>query len=53
MNQKKLIQYIVIAFVAFYLLSQPTNAAHTVNAGFSKLGDAGNAVGRFVNQLGK
>jgi hypothetical protein len=39
--------------VIFYLLSQPTNAAHVVTTGFSKLGDAGNSLGEFVNHLGK
>lgn len=53
MNTKKALQYIGIAFVVFYLLKDPTNAAHNVNNLMGKLGDAGDNVGRFVNQLGK
>lgn len=53
MSTKKAVQWIAIAFVAFYLLSQPTNAAHTVNVALQQLGNAGNALGRFLNQLGK
>jgi hypothetical protein len=50
---KKNLRYVAIAFVVFYLLSQPTNAASVVNNAFSKLGDAGNSLGQFVNHLGK
>jgi hypothetical protein len=51
MNKKNL-QYVAIAFVLFYLLSQPTNAANVVNNIASQLGNAGDAVAEFVNQLG-
>lgn len=44
---------IALFFVVFYLLSQPANAARTVNTGFSKLGDAGNALSTFFNHLGR
>lgn len=47
------IRWVVLPFVVFYLLSQPTNAASVVNNGFSKLGDAGDSLGTFVNHLGK
>jgi hypothetical protein len=51
MNKKNM-RYVAIAFVLFYLLSQPTNAANVVNNAVSKLGDAGNSVAQFVNNLG-
>ena len=50
---KKNLRYVAIAFVVFYLLSQPTNAASVVNNAFHRLGDAGNSLGQFVNHLGK
>ena len=49
---KKNMKYVAIAFVLFYLLSQPTNAANVVNNAFSMLGDAGDSVAQFVNSLG-
>lgn len=49
---KKNLRYVAIAFVLFYLLSQPTNAAGVVNNAFSMLGDAGNSLAAFVNALG-
>lgn len=52
-EMKKNLRYVAIAFVAFYLLSQPTNAANVVNNAFHRLGDAGNSLGTFVNHLGQ
>lgn len=49
---KKNLRYVAIAFVIFYLLSQPTNAAAVVNNAFSMLGDAGDSLAQFVNRLG-
>lgn len=49
---KKNMKYVAIAFVLFYLFSQPNNAANVVNNAFSLLGDAGNALAQFVNGLG-
>lgn len=49
---KKNMRYVAIAFVIFYLLSQPTNAANLVNNAFSALGDAGDQLAQFVNRLG-
>jgi hypothetical protein len=49
---KKNMKYVAIAFVLFYLFSQPGNAARVVNNAFSLLGDAGNSLAQFVNQLG-
>lgn len=49
---KKNLRYVAIAFVIFYLLSQPTNAAGVVNHAFSALADAGTSLAQFVNKLG-
>ena len=51
MNKKNL-RYVAIAFVIFYLLSSPTDAAGVVNNAISSLGKAGNQVASFVNALG-
>jgi hypothetical protein len=50
---KKNLRYVAIAFVLFYLFSQPTNAANVVTAAFKQLAGAGDSVAKFVNQLGK
>jgi hypothetical protein len=50
---KKYGKYVAIAFVLFYLLSQPANAANVVNNAFSMLADAGDSLGQFVNTLGQ
>lgn len=49
---KKNLRYVAIAFVIFYLLSQPRNAADVVNNAFSQLGRAGDSLAQFVNSLG-
>ncbi|GAA0942065.1 hypothetical protein [Actinocorallia libanotica] len=50
MNQK--VRYVAIAFVIFYLISQPTAAAGVVNNAFSAIGDAGNQLGVFISSIG-
>ncbi|WP_165495457.1 hypothetical protein [Actinomadura roseirufa] len=50
---KKNFRYVAIAFVAFYLLSSPNDAADVVNNAFSQLGTAGSQLSSFVNALGK
>ncbi|MER7545199.1 MULTISPECIES: hypothetical protein [Actinomadura] len=50
---KKNLRYVAIAFVIFYLLSSPTDAAGVVNNAFDQLGQAGNQLAAFVNALGK
>jgi hypothetical protein len=52
-SMKKNMRYVAIAFVIFYLLSSPTDAAGVVNNAFSQLGNAGNQLAAFVNALGK
>jgi hypothetical protein len=49
---KKNLRWVAIAFVAFYLLSQPTNAAGVVNNAASALASAGTSLAQFVNHLG-
>ncbi|WP_199485345.1 hypothetical protein [Actinomadura craniellae] len=49
---KKYGRYVAIAFVAFYLLSQPANAANVVDNAFGALADAGDSLAQFVNNLG-
>ncbi|MCD0448584.1 hypothetical protein LO762_05155 [Actinocorallia sp. API 0066] len=46
------VRLLAIAFVAFYLLSQPAAAAEVVNNAFSAIGDAGTQLATFVNRLG-
>ncbi|WP_433336791.1 hypothetical protein [Spirillospora sp. CA-294931] len=50
---KKNLRYVAIAFVIFYLLSSPQDAADVVNNAFTQLGKAGTQVADFVNALGK
>lgn len=52
LNQRNL-KLLAIAFVIFYVVSQPQAAASVVNNAFSALGDAGNSFGSFVSMLGK
>lgn len=49
----KYIKYLAIAFVLFYLLSQPSNAAAVINNVFVLLGDSGDALAKWINSLGK
>jgi hypothetical protein len=49
---KKNLRYVAIAFVVFYLLSSPRDAASVVNNAFAQLGEAGNQLAAFVNALG-
>ncbi|WP_165975629.1 hypothetical protein [Actinomadura rubrisoli] len=53
MISQKNLRYVAIAFVIFYLLSSPQDAADVVNNTFSKLGEAGDQLSSFVNNLGK
>jgi hypothetical protein len=50
MNKK--VRYVAIAFVIFYLISQPSAAAEVVNNALSAIGDAGNQLGLFISKLG-
>ncbi|WP_328992267.1 hypothetical protein OG394_38490 [Kribbella sp. NBC_01245] len=48
---KKLLIWLVIAFAAFYLISQPENAANAVGGAFSAVGDAFGSVITFLTAL--
>jgi hypothetical protein len=50
MNPK--VRNVAIAFIIFYLISQPRAAADVVNNALSAIGDAGNQLGLFVSSLG-
>jgi hypothetical protein len=48
---KKLLTYGAIAFVVFYLVTQPTGAAGVVHGAWNDLGVLGHALSQFVNSL--
>jgi hypothetical protein len=48
---KKLLIWLVIAFAAFYLFTQPEGAAHAVGGAFSAVGDAFGSVITFLSTL--
>lgn len=48
---KKVITYLAVIFVAFYLLTQPNSAGHLLTSGFHGLHSAGSSLARFVNSL--
>lgn len=48
---KKWLGYALIAFVIFYLLTQPETVGTLVLSAFSGLGGAADALSRFVNTL--
>lgn len=48
---KKYLTWAIAAFIVFYLLSAPENAAHIVQWAVSKLAAGANSLGRFVNEL--
>jgi hypothetical protein len=49
---KKYLQWAGIAFVVFYLLSQPQGAARQVNRVLESLSSAGGSLATFVNGIG-
>jgi hypothetical protein len=51
MNKKHL-RYAAIAFVIFYLWTDPQAAADVVNNTISALGDAGDSLSQFVSNIG-
>ncbi len=48
---KKIITWAIVIFLAFYLLTQPSGAAHVINNLLTFLKDAGNSLATFVNSL--
>lgn len=51
MQLKKYLTYAIAAFVIYYLLSLPENAAHVVQGAASGLASAADSLSRFVNEL--
>jgi hypothetical protein len=48
---KKLLTWFVIAFVAFYLFTEPQSAADAVRGAFSAVGDAFGSLVTFFSSL--
>jgi hypothetical protein len=48
---KKALSWAALAFVVYYLATQPTGAAHFVHGVFTWLHGAGNSLSQFVNSL--
>lgn len=48
---KKWLGYALIAFVAFYLLTQPESSADVIDNGLGGLVSAAESLSRFVNAL--
>lgn len=48
---KKLLTWGGVAFVVFYLVTQPASAAGMVHGAWHILGSAGHALSQFVNSL--
>jgi hypothetical protein len=51
MKPKKILTWVAIVFVAYYLATQPEGAAHVVHSAFNGLHNAGNSLATFVNSL--
>lgn len=48
---KKIITWLIVIFVVFYLVTQPTSAGHLISSAVHGLRDAGSSLARFVNSL--
>jgi hypothetical protein len=46
----KIVKYLIIAFVLFFVVTQPDNAASIISKGISGLQSIGNGVSNFVTQ---
>jgi hypothetical protein len=51
MNVKKIVQWTIVIFIAYYLFTQPTGAANVVHNIFTLIGDAGHSLATFLNSL--
>jgi hypothetical protein len=51
MKLKQILSWAAIAFVAFYLLTQPASAGHFVHSVLDGLRSAGNSVATFFNSI--
>jgi hypothetical protein len=50
-NVKKVLTWVGIAFVVFFVLSDPGNAGESVKQGFGAIESLGNQLAKFVNEL--
>jgi hypothetical protein len=48
---KELLKWAIIAFIAFYLIKQPTSAAHDISNAGNFLSSAARSVSNFVTSL--
>lgn len=51
MNAKKIVTWLAVAFVVFYLLSEPTGSADIVKGAIDGLGEAAGKMADFVGNL--
>ncbi|GAB1817484.1 hypothetical protein [Herbidospora sp. RD11066] len=51
MDVKKLLTYVAIAFVIFYLFTQPQGAAGAVRGVFEAIGNGAEALAQFFNSV--
>lgn len=51
MQVKKVLTYGGIAFLAYYLLARPADAANAVKGAFDMVFNAGDSLAQFVNSL--
>ncbi|SDG69489.1 hypothetical protein [Klenkia brasiliensis] len=51
MNLKKLLTWLVVAFVLFYVIRQPQSSADIVKSAGTALGDAASSLATFVGSL--
>jgi hypothetical protein len=48
---RKIITWAIVIFIVFYLLTQPSGAAHVISNLLNLLKSAGNSLATFVNSL--
>ncbi|MGY1769588.1 hypothetical protein [Blastococcus sp. SYSU D00813] len=51
MNLKKVITWLAVAFVIFYVIQAPEKSAQIVKSAGETLGDAASSLGEFVGSL--
>lgn len=51
MSLRRLLPWAVLAFVLFFIIKQPANAAHVVSAMLGGLGSAADGIGTFLANL--
>ena len=51
MNLKKVLTWVIVAFVVFYVIQAPEKSADIVKSAGQTLGEAANSLGDFVSSL--